>query len=99
MAAEYSRNESVPRAVRRVRLDLGADEELAAIGLRHVHVELRRDEDDVEERLHRLGDERLKDVRRDREPHADEPADERRPARGGAHDRRTRPGPGSSRPQ
>ena len=71
--------------VRRVRLDLGADEELAAVGLRDVHVELRRDEDDVEERLHRLGDERLEDVRRDREPEADEPADERRPTRGRAH--------------
>ena len=64
------------RLVRRVRLDLGADEELASIRLRDVDVELRRDEDDVEERLHRLGDERLEDVRRDREAQPDEPADE-----------------------
>ena len=72
--------------VRRVRLDLGADQELAAIRLRDVHVQLRGDDDDVEERLHGLGDERLEDVRRDREPQADEPADERRPAGGRAHD-------------
>ena len=72
--------------VRRVRLDLRADEELAAVRLRDVHVELRGDEDDVEERLHRLGDEGLEDVRRDREPQPDEPADERRPAGGRAHD-------------
>ena len=72
--------------VRRVRLDLGADEELAAVRLRDVHVQLRRDEDDVEERLHRLGHEGLEDVRRDRQPEADEPADERRPAGGRAHD-------------
>ncbi len=74
------------RLVRRVRLDLGADEELAAVRLRDVHVELRRDEDDVEERLHGLGDERLEDVRRDRQAQADEPPDERRPAGGRAHD-------------
>ena len=72
--------------VRRVRLDLRADQELAAIGLRDVDVELRRDEDDVEERLHRLGYEGLEDVRRDRQAQTDEPADERRPARGRAHD-------------
>ena len=70
--------------VRRVRLDLGADQELAAVGLRDVHVQLRGDDDHVEERLHRLGDERLEDVRRDREAQADEPADERRPAGGRA---------------
>ena len=79
--AEYSRNGNVPiRLVGRVRLDLGADQELAAVGLRDVDVHLRRDDDRVEERLHRLGDERLQDVRRDREPDARQAADERRPA-------------------
>ena len=72
--------------VRRVRLDLRTDEELAAVRLRDVHVELRRDDDDVEERLHGLRDESLEDVRRDREPNAGEPADQRRPACRGAHD-------------
>ena len=72
--------------VRRVRLDLRADQELAAIRLRDVHVELRGDDDHVEERLHGLGDEGLEDVRRDREAQAGEPGDERRPAGGGADD-------------
>ena len=87
--------ERAGRLVRRVRLDLGADQELAAIGLRDVHVQLRGDDDDVEERLHRLGDEGLEDVRRDRQAEAGEPADERRPA--GAS--RSRPGRDSTRPR
>ena len=75
------------RLVGRVRLDLGADQELAAVGLRDVDVHLRGDDDHVEERLGRLGHERLQDVRGDRQPHAGEAADERRPARDGAdHD-------------
>ncbi len=74
------------RLVRRVGLDLRADEELSAVRLRDVHVQLRRDEDHVEERLHGLRDERLEDVRRDRQPQPHEPPDERRPARGRAHD-------------
>ena len=41
---------------------------------------------DVEERLQRLGHERLEDVRRDRQPDAGEAGDERRPAGGRAHD-------------
>ena len=66
--AEYSRNGNVlGAAVGRVRLDLGADQELAAVGLRDVHVHLRRHDDHVEERLDRLGHERLQDVRRDRQ--------------------------------
>ena len=69
--------------VRRVRLDLGADQELAAIGLGDVDVHLRRDDDHVEERLQRLGHERLQDVRRDRQRNAGEVGDQRRPARGG----------------
>src|SRR6266576_1465956 len=73
--------------VRRVRLDLGADQELAAIRLRDVDVHLRRDDDDVEERLHRFGDERLEDVRRDRQPDLGEIADEGRPAGRRAHHR------------
>ena len=66
--------------VRRVRLDLGADQELAAVGLRDVDVHLRRDDDLVEERLHGLGDERLQDRGRDRQPEPRELRDRARPA-------------------
>ena len=58
-------NENVPLLrVGRVRLDLGADQELAAVGLRDVDVHLRGDDDLVEERLDRLGHERLQDASR-----------------------------------
>ena len=67
--------------VGRVGLDLGADQELAAVGLRDVDVHLRRDDDLVEERLHRLGDERLEDARRQRQRHAGHLRDRARPAR------------------
>jgi hypothetical protein len=71
-APRLEERERADRLVRRVRLDLGADQELAAVGLRDVDVHLRRDDDHVEERLHRLGHERLEDVRRDRQSHAGE---------------------------
>ena len=48
---------------------------------------LRRDDHDVEERLHGLCDERLEDVRRDRQPDVREVADECRPAGRCADDR------------
>ena len=67
-------------AVRRVRIDLRADDELAAVGLVDVDVERRRHEHRVEERLERLGHERLERVGDDRDPHADHRRDRRRPA-------------------
>ena len=72
--------------VGRVRLDLRADQELAAVGLRDVDVHLRRDDDHVEERFHRLRHEGLEDVGRDRQLHLGQVGDEGRPAGRGVHD-------------
>ena len=75
-------------AVRGVRLDLRADQHLAPVGLRDVHVQCGRDEDHVEERFQRLGDERLERVRHDRHCDRRHLRDLRRPSGDGGDDHR-----------
>ena len=72
--------------VRRVRLDLRADQDLASVRLRDVDVQGGRDEDHVQERLQRLRHERLQRMGDDRRLDPGHPADLARPARdGGDH--------------
>src|SRR5689334_16939407 len=70
-----------------VGLDLGAHHELAAVGLRDVDVQRPRDDDLVQERLHRLGHARLEDVRGERQRHPGHARDLGAPARDARDDR------------
>ena len=71
-------------------LDLGADQELAAVRLRDVDVQVGGDDHRVEQRLQGLGDERLEDVRGDRQRDAGEFGHLRRPPGSAADHRRGR---------
>src|ERR687895_1114909 len=67
-------------------LDLGAHQELAAVGLRDVDVHLRRDDHHVEQRLERFRHTRLQYVRCDRQLDARHVGDQRAPAGGAVED-------------
>src|SRR6266542_2781049 len=75
-----------PVTVGAVGVDLGADDALAAVRLAHVDVEVRRDEDLVEEGLERLGHEGLERVRGDGEIEPDHPGNGGTEAGGGVED-------------
>src|SRR5262249_8705735 len=75
-----------PHAVARVRVDLLAEDDLAAVGLVDVDVQRGRDDDGVQERLEPLGDEGLQRVGDDGQLDAGQAGGVRAPAGGGVDD-------------